>query len=89
MAKESSPPAGRGIAEIEAEIADARASLAGNLAALRQQAAPKAVAQRQYAKARGFFVDEYGGVRPERIAGIVVALAAVIVVRRLIRSRRG
>jgi hypothetical protein len=39
--------------------------------------------------AKGVFVDEYGGVRPERVAIAAGAVVALIALRALSRRRRG
>ena len=67
-------------ADLQAEIAAAREELAANLAVLKQQTALPALARRGGRAALGWFTDEYGGVRPGRVAiaaGIVVGVIAL------------
>ena len=75
-------------AALEAEIEAARADLVTSLTQLKEQAAPAALARRGKAAVTGFFVDEYGGVRPERIAMAAGAVVTLVVLRRWRRSRR-
>ena len=75
-------------AALQAEIEAARADLVTSLAQLKEQSAPAALVRRGRAAVTGFFVDEYGGVRPERIAMAAGAVATLVVLRRWRRSRR-
>ncbi len=85
-------PQQRSIADIEADIEQSRERLVetvGQLqSAVKQAVSPKHIASRAVAKVKGFYVDEYGQVRPTRVAGTVGTVAGVIVVRRVIRGRR-
>jgi ubiquitin len=81
---ESAPSA----AELEAEIAQARDNLASTIQQLKAETTPKAMARRAVGKAKGFFVDEYGGVRPERVAMVAGAVVTLVVLKRWRRSRR-
>jgi Protein of unknown function (DUF3618) len=75
--------------QIEADIVATRERLAGRIAELKAHTAPKAIGQRQAERVKGLFVDEFGGVRPERVlaaAGVVVAILALGAMRRR-RSR--
>ena len=81
------PP--RSMDEIEAELDATRQRLAGRIDELEEYVQPKNVARRQLDKVRGVFVDEYGGIKPDRVllaAGVVVALVGVSA---LLRRRRG
>lgn len=78
-------------AQLEAEIAEARSSLTSTIEQLRAETTPQALAHRGVQKVKGFFTDEYGGIRPDRVAivaGTVVAYLALRTVRRRRRSRR-
>ena len=90
--KSDSRPAGSAgqpsAAALQAEIEAARADLVTSLAQLKEQSAPAALARRSKAAVTGFFVDEYGGVRPERIAMAAGAVVTLVVLRRWRRSRR-
>ena len=72
-------------ADLQAEIAAAREELAANLAVLKQQTSAPALARRGGRAALAWFTDEYGGVRPERVAiaaGIVVGVLALRAIAR-------
>lgn len=79
------PPDTRTAAQIEAELEVTRNRLAGRIDDLQAYVAPKAVLGRQVEKVRGFYVDEFGGIRPERVlatAGVVVAVIGIGLLRR-------
>ncbi len=81
------PP--RSMDEIEAELDATRQRLAGRIDELEEYVQPNNVARRQLDKVRGVFVDEYGGIKPDRVlmaAGIVIA---VVGIGALLRRRRG
>jgi len=76
---------GANIAAMQADIASARADFLASLAELREQTAPAALAQRGLRAAGGWFTDEFGGVRPERVAiagAVVVGIVAIKLLRR-------
>ena len=79
------PPDTRTSQQIEDDLIVTRARLAGRLDDLQAYVAPRAVLGRQLERVRSFYVDEFGGVRPERIA----ATAAVVVALVALRIRRG
>lgn len=74
-------------ADLQAEIAAAREELAANLAALKSQTAAPALARRGLRAAAGWFTDEYGGVRPERVAIAAGVVVGVIALRAITRRR--
>ena len=74
--------------QLEAEIAQARDSLASTIEQLRAETTPQALARRGVGRVKGFFVDEYGGVRPERVAAAAGVVVTLVVLRRWRRSRR-
>lgn len=63
------------LVDLQAEVAAAREELVASIAELKTQTTPAAIAQRGGRAVFGFFTDEYGGIRPER-----VAIAAVVTV---------
>ena len=89
--KVSAPPAPpRSMDEIEAELQATRDRLAGRIDDLTDYVKPANVVERQKAKLKSVFVDEYGGIKPDRVlmaAGVVVAILGLGVLRR--RRRRG
>ena len=75
------------VADLQAEIATAREELVASIAELKAETAPAALARRGGRTVQGFFTDEYGGIRPDRVA-IVGAVVVGLVVLRIIRRRR-
>jgi len=73
--------------ELQAEVAAARDDLVTSLGELKAQTTPKALAQRGARSVTGWFTDEYGGIRPERVA-IAGAVVVGLVALRIIRRRR-
>jgi nitrate/nitrite transporter NarK len=70
---------------IQAEINTAREDFIASLTELREQTTPAALAQRGLRAAGGWFTDEFGGVRPERVAiagAVVVGIVAIKLLRR-------
>ena len=88
-AKDEKPkPPQRSVAEIQADLDATRDRLAGRIDDLQEYVAPKNVMNRQVDKVKGVFVDEFGGIKPDRVliaAGVVVGL---VVVLGILRSRR-
>ena len=73
------------IAAIQAEVVTARADFIASLTELKEQTSPAALAQRGLRAASGWFTDEFGGVRPERVAiagAVVVGIVAIKLLRR-------
>ena len=68
-------------------VAAAREELLASLANLKAEAAPGALAQRALGAAKGWFTDEYGGVRPERIAIVGAVVVGFVAIK--ILGRRG
>jgi hypothetical protein len=87
VTKAQEPSAPPTAAELEAEIAAARSNLASTIEQLRAETTPQALARRGVDKVRGFFVDEYGGIRPERVAIVAGAVVTVLVLRGVSRRR--
>ena len=85
--KPPAPP--RSMDEIEAELEATRERLAGRIDDLTDYVKPANIVERQKNKLKSVFVDEYGGIKPDRVlmaAGIVVAVVGLGVLRR--RRRR-
>lgn len=75
-------------AQLEAEIAEARSNLASTIEQLKAETTPQALAQRGVNAVKGFFTDEYGGIRPERVALVAGAFATLVILRGASRRRR-
>lgn len=73
--------------ELQAQVEQARADLLATLEELKAQATPAALLQRAGRTVAGIFTDEYGGIRPERVA-IVGAVVVGIVAIRIVAWRR-
>lgn len=85
MSENETAHEGANIAAMQADIASARADFLASLSELREQTAPAALAQRGLRAAGGWFTDEFGGVRPERVAiagAVVVGIVAIKLLRR-------
>jgi len=87
-ATDDSPPVPRTMDEIEAELDATRERLAGRIDDLQEYVSPRNVAQRQLDKVKGVFVDEYGGIKPDRVLVAVGAVVAVVGLGVLLRRRR-
>jgi hypothetical protein len=74
-------------AQLEAEIASARSDLASTIEQLRSETTPQALAHRGINKVKGFFTDEYGGIRPDRVAIVAGAVVGLVVLRGISRRR--
>ena len=84
--EETPPP--RTMDEIEADLEATRERLAGRLDDLQEYVSPRNVAQRQLDKVKGVFVDEYGGIKPDRVLVAVGAVVAVVGLGVVLRRRR-
>lgn len=76
------------VADMQAEIAAAREELVATIAELRAETTPGALARRGGRAVTGFFTDEFGGIRPERVV-IVGVVVVGFVAWRISRRRRG
>lgn len=76
------------VAELQAEIESARDDLVASLDELKAQTKPAALAKRGQRNVLGFFTDEYGGVRPERVAIVGAVVLGVLFLGAMRRRRR-
>jgi hypothetical protein len=76
------------VPELQAEISAARDDLVASLNELKAQTQPAALVKRGQANVAGFFTDEFGGVRPERVAIVGAVVVGFILIGMLRRSRR-
>jgi hypothetical protein len=86
----AAPPVPKTIEQIEGELDEVRARLAGRINDLESYVSPKNIVARQVEAAKRVFVDEYGGIKPDRVlmaVGAVVVLVGLSSIRR--RRRRG
>lgn len=77
------------VADLQAEIAAAREELVATLAELKAETTPGALARRGGRAVTGFFTDEFGGVRPERVVVAGVLVVGFVAWRIARRRRRG
>ena len=87
-ATDDSPPVPRTMDEIEAELDATRERLAGRIDDLQEYVSPRNVAQLNLDKVNGVYVDEYGGIKPDRVLVAVGAVVAVVGLGVLLRRRR-
>lgn len=86
-AKDDAAPHQASIVDLQTEVIAAREELIATLTELQSAVQPAALAQRGLAAVAGWFTDEHGGVRPERVAIAGAAVAGFIAIRFL--ARRG
>ena len=82
------PSASPSVAAMQAEIAAAREDLVATLAELKAETTPGALARRGGRVVTGWFTDEFGGVRPERVAIAGAVVVGIIALKLLRRGRR-
>ena len=88
---DATPPAAApqpSIVDLQAEVAAAREELVASLSELRAQTQPRALAERGGRTVTGFFTDEYGGIRPDRVAIVGAVVVGLVVLRMITRRRR-
>ena len=78
----------RSAAQMESEIEATRNRLASRLDDFQEYVKPANVIDRGVTSVKNVFVDEYGGIRPERVAIAAGAVVGLIALRALARRRR-
>ena len=68
------------LVDLQAEVVAAREELVASLAQLRSETTPAAFVKRGGRAVLGVFTDEYGGIRPERVAIAAVVVAGVLAI---------
>lgn len=76
------------IVDLQTQVVAAREELVASLSTLKQETSPAALAQRGLGAVKGWFTDEYGGIRPERVAVAGVVVAGFVAIKLLGRRRR-
>lgn len=82
---DSSQTQSSSLVDLQTNVVTAREELVSSLVTLKAETSPAALAQRGLGAAKGWFTDEYGGIRPERVAiasAVVVGYIALKVLRR-------
>jgi hypothetical protein len=85
---DSTPPSAPSITDLQAEVSAAREELVSSLTELKSQTTPKALVERGRRSVTGWFTDEYGGIRPERVAIAGAVVVGIIALRLVARRRR-
>lgn len=75
------------IVDLQTEVVAAREEFLASLSELQSALQPGALAQRGLRSVAGWFTDEHGGVRPERVAIVGAAVVGVVAIRFLARRR--
>ena len=73
-------PSTSSVVDLQTQVVAAREELVASLSTLKQETSPAALAQRGLGAVKGWFTDEYGGIRPERVAiagAVVVGFVAI------------
>ena len=84
----AAPAPAPSIIDLQAEVAAAREELVASLSELKSQTQPKALVERGGRTVTGFFTDEYGGIRPERVAIVGAVVLGLVALRMLTRRKR-
>ena len=75
-------PVNRSVADIEADMEATRKRLSATLDDLKVATKPANLFRKQVDNVKAFYVDDYGGLRVERVAATVGVVVALVVVRR-------
>lgn len=84
---EAETPSTPSVVDLQTHVVAAREELVASLSTLKQEASPAALAQRGLGAVKGWFTDEYGGIRPKRVAIAGAVVAGVVVIKLLGRRR--
>lgn len=75
------------LVDLQANVSAAREELVASLSSLKAETTPAALGQRGLGAIKGWFTDEYGGIRPERVAIVGAVVAGYLALKLL--GRRG
>jgi len=75
------------LVDLQAQVSATREEFMASLADLKAEVAPAALGRRALRAAGSWFTDEYGGIRPERVA-IAGAVVVGFVAIKIIGARR-
>ena len=76
------------IVDLQTQVVAAREEFVASLSMLKRETTPAALGQRGLGAIKGWFTDEYGGIRPDRVAiagAVVVGYLTIKVLRRRLR----
>jgi hypothetical protein len=85
---EPQQPVAKSVVDLQAEITAAREELVATIAELKAQTTPAALARRGGNAVTGWFTDEFGGIRPERVAIVGAVVVGFVALRIIRRGRR-
>jgi hypothetical protein len=74
------------LAPLQTEVEVAREAFINSVTQLREQTSAGALAQRGLSAAQGWFTDDFGAIRPKRVA-IVSAVVVGVIAIKLFRRR--
>lgn len=69
--------------DLQTQVVAAREELVASLSLLKAETSPAALGQRGLAAAKGWFTDEYGGIRPKRVAIVGAVVVGFIALKAL------
>ena len=75
------------LVDLQANVSAAREELVASLSSLKAETTPGALGQRGLGAIKGWFTDEYGGIRPERVAIVGAVVVGYVALKWL--GRRG
>jgi hypothetical protein len=76
------------LVDLQAQVSAAREEFMASVADLKAEAAPAALAKRAVGAVTGWFTDESGSIRPERVAIAGAVVAGFIAIKVIGRRRR-
>lgn len=84
---DAAQPGTSSIVDLQTQVVAAREELVASLSTLKQETSPAALAQRGLGAVKGWFTDEYGGIRPERVAMAGAVVVGFVAIKLLGRRR--
>lgn len=85
MPDNTSPPS---LVDLQAQVSAAREEFMASVADLKAEAAPAALVKRALGSVTGWFTDDSGNIRPERVAIAGAVVAGIIAIKVIGRRRR-
>jgi hypothetical protein len=74
--------------DLQVQVSAAREEFMASVADLKAEVAPAALAKRALGSVTSWFTDEYGGIRPERVAIAGAVVAGIVAIKVIGRRRR-
>lgn len=82
------PTTSASIVDLQAHVAATREEFVASLVNLKSEATPAAMARRGLGAVKGWFTDEYGGIRPDRVAIVGAVVVGYVAIKAIGRRRR-